>query len=52
MIAAQENLERQRRYDDRVLSCDGEDVSVLREWIKELTLVPVNSRLEVLLQTA
>ncbi len=52
IIAANENLERQRRYVDRVPSCDGEDVAALREWIKELTLVPVESRLEVLLQTA
>ena len=52
IIASQENLERSRRFVDRVPSCDGEDVAGLREWVKELALIPLDQRLDVLLMTA
>ena len=52
VITSQENLERSRRFIDRVPACDGEDVAGLREWVKELALIPLDHRLDVLLLTA
>ncbi len=51
VIASQENLERSHRIVDWVPACDGKDVAGLHGWVKELALIPLDHRLDVLLLT-
>ncbi len=48
----QERLEAERKYRQRIVECDGTDVSQLKRWLTELTTVPEDHRAAVMRDTA